>query len=136
MFTLLTKCVCIMLTFRIDMRKCLTIYSFLMRAHYQEDNVYEDIKRDLEDRNLNMEKLHRLYYLLFESGFCTRDKERCTMNIHTFYHLHHARERMGPLWKTSAEPFESAYSILRRLYRPGTRNTAKQVLENFYLKAK
>ena len=125
-----------MLISRVDMRKCLTIYCFLVRAHYQDDDVYQAIKQDLEEKNLDMEKLHRLYYLLFESGFCTRDKERCTINIHTFYHYHHARDSLGPLWKTSAEPFESAYSILRRLYRCGTRNTPKQTLENFYLKAK
>ncbi len=122
--------------FRIEMRKCMTVYTFLVRAHYLEDDELEEVKRELEQHNLDLEKLHRLYYLLFESGYCTRDNERATINIHTFYHLHHAREKMGPLWKSSAEPFESAYSILRRLFRSGTRNNGKQVLENFYLKAK
>ncbi len=118
------------------MRKCLTVYCFLMRLHYQDDDMFHNVLQELAESNLNLEKLHRLYYLLFESGFCTRDNERCTINIHTFYHYAHARERMGPLWKTSAEPFESAYSVLRRLFRCGTRNTCKQVLENYYLKAK
>ncbi len=125
-----------MFTFRIEMRKCMTVYTFLVRAHYLEDDELEEVKRELEENNLDLEKLHRLYYLLFERGFCTRDNERCTINIHTFYHYAHAREKMGPLWKSSAEPFESAYSILKRLYCPGTRNVCKQVMENFYMKAK
>ncbi len=118
------------------MRKCLAVYCFLVRLHYQEDDRFQEVMQHLRNSNLDLEKLHRLYYLLFESGFCTRDNERCTINIHTFYHYAHAREKMGPLWKTSAEPFESAYSVLRRLFRCGTRNTCKQVLENYYMKAK
>ena len=41
-----------------------------------------------------------------------------------------------PLYATSAEPFESLYSVVRRSYHSGTRNIPKQVLENGYLRIK
>ena len=47
------------------------------------------------------------------------------------------RQESGvPLYTTSAEPFESLYSVVRRSYHSGTRNVPKQVLENGFLRIK
>ena len=40
------------------------------------------------------------------------------------------------MWMWSAEAFEAVYSIVRRCYTSGTRNIAKQVLENGYIRMK
>ncbi len=117
------------------MRQCITYYVFLVRLYYLDDDDLREALSHLEG-NTNLRSLHRKFYNLFQEGFCVRAKERCTLNVHTFQHLEHARWTMGPLWATSAEPFESFYSVLRRMYQPGTRNTVKQIMENFYLKTK
>ncbi len=118
------------------MRKCLTVYVFLVRAYYLEDEELQSVLDTLAGRNLDLQKLHRLFYLLYESGFCTRSSERGTINVHTFQHYQHARWTQGPLWKTSAEPFEAMYHSLQRMYQRGTKNVCKQMFENFYLKTK
>ena len=60
---------------------------------------------------------------------------RSTINVHMFSHLHEIRKRTGvPLWVTSAEDFESVYAVMRRCYWSGTKNTPKQILENYYLR--
>ena len=63
-------------------------------------------------------------------AFCHFGQQRDTINIHHFHHLWKSRERNGPLWQTSAEPFESLFGALKRQHKPGTRNTPKQVMDN------
>ena len=41
-----------------------------------------------------------------------------------------------PLWRTSAEPFEGQYAIVRRCYKSGTRNLPLQVLQNTFTRVK
>ena len=41
-----------------------------------------------------------------------------------------------PLYESSAEPFESLYSVVRQAYHSGTRNIPKQILENGFLRIK
>ena len=116
------------------MRQALTIYAFLVKCYYEDDQTYELAKDVLADQRLSFKKLHTKFYNAYNFGFARRPKEKCTINVHTFWHLHQLRERIGPLWKTSAEPFEAMYAVLRRLYVPGTKNTTKQMMENFYMR--
>ena len=83
----------------------------------------------------DLQELHRRFYEIFEEAFTERAREKCTINVHTFYHLLESRKRTGrPLWETSAEPFESVYALLTRCFQVGTNNTPKQVLQQFYLR--
>ena len=41
-----------------------------------------------------------------------------------------------PLWRTSAEPFEGQYAIVRRCYQSGTRNLPLQVMQNSFTRVK
>ena len=118
-----------------DRRKAITIYAFLVRLYYSSDKALADAEGFLGEFRTSLKDLHRKFYELYESGFCVRSKERCTINIHTFQHLEQSRRRSGPLWKTSAEPFESMYAVMRRSFRSGTRNVVKQVLGNMFLRA-
>ena len=83
-----------------------------------------------------LEEQHESFYRKFELGFCASSNHRVVPNAHAFFHLLESRRRSGPLASTSAEPFEGIYAILRRCFTAGTRNTPKQILENFYIKDK
>ncbi len=117
----------------------MALYCFLIRTYYYDDDTYERVKFVLRQTyNLSLGDLHSMYYNCFQSGFCSQQskkKMRPTINLHVFHHMQKSRERNGPLAKTSAEPFEALYAVLRRsCYKPGTPNTSKQILENVYLR--
>jgi hypothetical protein len=116
-------------------KKGLAIYTFLVRLYQYDDDRLEETERALETAGeWSLESLHREFYKGYEDGFCTKTRENPTINIHTFSHLLESRRRNGPLWQTSAEDFESMYAVMRRCYEAGTRNTPKQILENYYLR--
>ena len=116
-------------------RQALSIYTFLVRLYFYEDEKFLHVEQDLINTyGTSLEELHDEFYRLFDEGFCNNIKEKVVPNAHTFHHLLESRRRCGPLPTTSAEPFEAIYSILRRCYRAGTRNTPKQILQNFYIK--
>ncbi len=124
------------------MRLALAVYSFLVRAYHYDDNVLECVENALQETTgMSLKYLHRVFYRAFQKGFCKpakgREKAmRPTINVHVFQHLLESRKKTGPLHLTSTEPFEALYSVLRRCYRAGTRNTTKQALENFYIREK
>ncbi len=116
------------------MRKAMTVYTFLVRLYNYDDERLQEVEEMLANMDMSLENLHHDFYRYFEAGFCAKVKQKVSINVHTFLHLLESRKRSGPLWKTSAEDFESLYAILRRGYWAGTRNTPKQILENYYLR--
>ncbi len=125
--------------FRKARAKAMALYCFIIRVYYYDNDTYERVKFILlELHSTTMQDLHNLFYKTYQEGFCSRNlkkKLRPTINLHVFSHLQKSRERNGPLCETSAEPFEALYSVIRRsCYRPGTPNTSKQILENYYLR--
>ncbi len=120
----------------------MAVYCFLVRTYHYSDDVLEKVEIALqESTGMSLKYLHRIFYKSFQKAFCRpgTDKEKAqrpTINVHVFQHLLESRQRTGPLHETSTEPFEAFYSVLRRCYRPGTRNTTKQAFENFFIKEK
>ncbi len=123
-------------------KKAMLYYCFLMRLYHEEDDVMHGVEADLElDSNTTLEDIHDEFYKEYVAGFCKvkTDKEkpmRPTINIHVFQHLLESRRRTGPLQGTSTETFEALYSVLRRCYKAGTKNTPKQAFENHYMRQK
>ena len=113
--------------------KCLAVYCFLVRLYFYSDAKMREVEDKLDSMGRSLLQLHKEFYKNFQKGFCDGGKMQATPNVHTFWHLLESRRRSGPLWSTSAEPFESLYSVLQRCYKAGTKNTPKQVIENFYL---
>ena len=116
-------------------RKALALYTFLVRLYFYDDDKMQQVESLLHaGYQTTLEELHMDFYRKFELGFCVASNHRVVPNAHAFFHLLESRRRTGPLPDTSAEPFESLYAILRRCFRAGTRNTPKQIVENFYIK--
>ncbi len=107
---------------------------FLTRLYNYEDCTLDCVRQELEGEGSSLEDLHRRFYEEYQRGFCTKPGEKPFINVHTFRHLEQQRRRTGPLWRFSAEDFESLYSVMRRCYQVGTTNPSKQALENFYLR--
>lgn len=107
---------------------------FLTRAYNYNDETLAQVESDLEAQGSSLEDLHYRFYMEYQQGFCTKAGEKPFINVHTFSHLEEQRKRTGPLWRFSAEAFESLYAVLRRCYRVGTTNPSKQALENFYMR--
>lgn len=107
---------------------------FLTRLYNYEDDVLAQAEEELEREGSSLEKLHLAFYEEYQQGFCIKPAEKLFINVHTFSHLEEQRKRTGPLWRFSAEDFESLYGVLRRCYHAGTTNTSKQCLENFYMR--
>ena len=122
------------------MSVALLVYCFLVRLYHYPDDEMDKAKQLLfRQTGRTLSDLHSLFYSSFQRGFCKFRQIKAwhpTINIHTFMHLEESRRRTGPLHKTSAEPFEALYAVLRRCYKPGTRNTNKQMFENFYMRDK
>ncbi len=122
------------------MSLALLVYTFLVRLYHYSDEEMERAKQALfRSTGRTLKDLHSIFYSAFQKGFCKfrpRNAWHPTINVHCFSHLEESRRRSGPLHTTSAEPFESLYAVLRRCYRPGTRNTNKQIFENFYMRDK
>ncbi len=113
------------------------LFAFLCRLYYLEDNDFAAVRESLLcTAGRTLQELHDDFYAAYQRGFCTGPKEKATINIHTFSHMHKVREAVGPLHRNSAEEFEATYAVLRRCYRPGTWNVPKQIFENFYLRDK
>ena len=110
----------------------MAVYTFLVRLYNYGDEHMAETEAALEEEGISLEQLHKEFYRHFQLGFCN-DNKKATPNVHAFWHLLESRRRCGPLWSTSAEPFESLYAVLQRCYKAGTRNTPKQVMENFYM---
>ncbi len=116
------------------------VYCFLVRLYHYPDEEMEAAKRVLfRQTGRTLTDLHSLFYSSFQKGFCRFRQVKPwhpTINVHSFMHLEESRRKTGPLHTTSAEPFEALYAVLRRCYKPGTRNTNKQMFENFYMREK
>ncbi len=117
----------------------MTVFTFLARLYHYDDETLLRVEQELSRRQVTLEMLHLLFYREFMKGFCTKTQvkaKKATINVHVMLHLLESRRRSGPLYLTSAEPFESLYAVLRRCFRAGTRNTTKQIFENFYMRDK
>ncbi len=115
----------------------MAIYSFLVRLYMHKDDVLERAVHILrQGHGLELKDLHKRFYEEFQDGFCSSTVRKMgpTINLHCFYHLEESRRRSGPLYRTSAEPFEAMYAVFQRCYQAGTSNTPKQILQNFYLR--
>ena len=113
------------------------IYSFLVRLYMHEDDVLERVTHVLrQQEDLELSDLHKMFYDYFIKGFCsdTVKKMGPTINLHCFSHMEESRRRSGPLYKTSAEPYEAMYAVFNHCYQAGTTNTPKQILQNFYMR--
>ncbi len=119
---------------RLYRRHTLLIYIFLCRLYHYGDWVLDQVESHLEANGKSLKELHRLFYNGYQRGFCGKPAEKVRINTHTFSHLEEIRKKRGPLWRFSTEPFESLYAVMRRCYRPGTVNTSKQAMENFYMR--
>ena len=119
---------------RFHARCAMAIFTLLSRAYHYDDERLQKVEEALDAGGLSLKELHSRFYEEFSHGFCVTEKERCTINIHTFSHLDESRKRSGVLWQNSAEAFESMYAVMRRCYHGGTPNTSKQAVENFYLR--
>ncbi len=123
--------------FRKSKAKAVAVYSFLVRLYMHDDDVLERAVHILrQDHGLELKDLHKIFYEEFQDGFCSSSVRKMgpTINLHCFYHLEESRRRCGPLYRTSAEPFEAMYAVFQRCYQAGTTNTPKQILQNFYLR--
>jgi len=109
----------------IEIRKCLALYCFLIRAHNQQKEVWDEI-----DNLISFRQLHVLFYQYKEAILHEMDS---SYNTHNFLHVPHYVKHHGPLWKVSAERFEDLYGFCKRLYKGGTNNTPKQILETFLM---
>ena len=120
--------------FRFHRKKAMLYLVFLTRLYNYDDDTLHCVVQDLEEQGTSLEDLHERFYVEYQRGFCCKPEEKPFINVHTFRHLAEQRQRTGPLWRFSAEEFESLYSIMRRCYHPGTTNISKQALENFFLR--
>ncbi len=126
-------------TYRRHRAAAMQLYVFLVRLYHYKDDRLEQVERELSGYPATLEELHTRFYKEFEKGFNDLKAikvQKTPINVHTFAHLLESRRRTGPLYQTSAEPFESMYAVLRRCYRVGTRNTGKQAFENHYMRNK
>ncbi len=117
----------------------MVLYCFLIRVYYYDNATMDRVKFVLLELNgTTLQQLHDQFYRSYQAGFCSKNlkkKLRPTINLHVFSHMQKSREMNGPLCDTSAEPFEALYAVIRRsCYRPGTPNTSKQIMQNFYLR--
>ena len=125
--------------YRKNVRIAMATYTFLLRAYFYDDDTLEKTENALmQATGMTLKYLHRVLYNSFQKGFCKKgtDKEKAqrpTINVHVFQHLLESRKKSGPVHLTTTEPFEAFYSVLRRCYRAGTKNTTKQAFENFYI---
>ncbi len=110
------------------------MYAFLVRLYYLEEEGYKAAKEVLKQRGLCVMALSDYYYGQYKYAFCRTPAEREVPNVHEFSHMWMDREKNGPIHHHSAEVFESVYAPLRYMFRAGTTNTPKQVLENFWMR--
>ncbi len=117
-------------------------YTFLLRAYFYNDDILEQAENALmQATGMTFKYLHRVFYNSYRKGFCKKGNnkekaQRPTINVHVFQHLLESRKKSGEVHLTPTEPFEAFYSVLRRCYRAGTRNTTKQSFENFFINEK
>ncbi len=127
-------------TIRRNMSLSMLVYTFLVRLYHLPDEEMNAARQLLfRSTGRTLADLHTIFYSAYQKGFCKFRPVKAlkpSINIHAFSHLEESRKRTGPLHTTSAEPFESLYAVLRRCYKPGTRNTARQLFENFYMRDK
>ncbi len=115
-------------------KQALLYFTFLSRLYNYEDETLRKVEEYLGRTGRNLQTIHRLFYDVFQRGFCTKSSGKVTINFHTFMHLDEVQKKTGPLWRNSTESFESMYGVMRRCYKVGTPNTSKQAMENFYLR--
>ena len=122
--------------YRSARRTCIAVYVYLVRLYFYSDDKMNHVEQVLQCIGTSLEQLHEWFYKYFQEGFCTKERQNAVPNVHAFFHLLESRRRSGPLWQTSAEPFEALYAVLRRGYKAGTHNTPKQVMQNFYMRSR
>ncbi len=54
--------------FRALARRCLLVFSFVVRLYLHEDSVYEAVKAELRDAELSLDMLHRYFYDGYEGN--------------------------------------------------------------------
>ena len=113
----------------------MAIYTFFARAYHLPRRRFKKVQRALhiDYEHENFYHLHRRFYVSYERGFCCNN-ENVQTNVHTAMHLYDSVKHSGPLYETTAEQFESHYALVRSAFRAGTPNTAKQAMENCYLR--
>ena len=106
-------------------RKMWLFLSYMIKACVVPKEEFKPIDLNVIDRCTNS------WYSLYQQLFGVHN---CTYNTHMVgSHLIEMRFH-GPLTLTSAYPFESFYSELRRSFVPGTQSPLKQMLSNIFLK--
>ena len=99
--------------------------AFAIRACILPNNEFECIDRD------DIKKACAKFYSLFEKSF---GKKNCSYSIHIVpSHILKIRGKY-PLTETSAFKFESFYSEMKNLFKPGTTSPLKQILQNTIMK--
>lgn len=102
-------------------------YAFCTRVQYYEDSVLTAVNDEigLEQTFLDF---YRDYELCMQRG----KNDSNTPNLHSFSHS--LDQRKGECWKYSAEPFESAYFVIKKLFAKGTNNRTKQLLSKYLIR--
>lgn len=113
----------------------MAMYCFLLRLYHYSDSRIDYVEGYLSRKGqADLNQKHLTWYEDFEKGFCVKPKHTLPMNAHCFLHLLRSRRHSGPLWRTSTEPFEAIYAVMRRCYKVGTPNTSKQAMQNYYVR--
>ena len=98
---------------------------FMIRGCLIPNDEYQNVN------SLDIESACKIFYLLFEELF---GQINCSYSIHVVpSHLLQMRGD-NPLTFRSAFKFETFFSEMRHLFQPGTPSTAKQILQNCYVK--
>lgn len=99
--------------------------AFMIRACVLPQDEYENV-------NINQIKYcQKHFYQCYEQLYGAKN---CTFSIHTVSSHVLDMRSLGPLTETSAFPFESFYSELRRAFVPGTVSVVKQMFQSVLLK--
>lgn len=96
-------------------------FVFLVRGMLLPDDLFTKLKNGWD-----MDKTMKEFYHLYVEVFAIKD---CAPEVHMFYHVLQARKNRT-IGRMTTEPFQCFYTLLKKSYEPGTRSTAKQMLEH------
>lgn len=99
-------------------------FCYIMRMSYGPTEELH--QTPAKEREACQQKFHQTYLQYFGNG-------PASYNFHLLTHLFSLLVH-GPLPERSAVAFESSFAIVRRSFRPGTRNVPKQIMEAMYLR--
>jgi len=101
----------------------LAVYTFLHRAHNYSKKTWDEI-----DDKISFNHLHFLFYKYVEDLF---GDTAVSYNYHNFVHMPQYVIENGPLYDVSAEKYEDLYGVCKNFFVPGTKNAAKQIMQQF-----